>query len=52
MKNQVLEKLRAGGSVGVVWASLGSPAVAELMAEAEPDACVLDLQHGLFCLAP
>ncbi len=48
MNNPVLEKLRAGGCVGAMWTTLGSPSLAELMVEPGPEACVFDLQHGLF----
>lgn len=48
MKNPVLEKLRAGGCVGAMWATLGSPTIAELMVEPSCDAIVFDLQHGLW----
>lgn len=48
MKNPVLDKLRAGGCVGVMWTTLGSPTVAELMVEEGADALVFDLQHGLW----
>jgi len=48
MENPVLGKLRAGGCVGAMWVSLGSPAVAELMVEEGCDAVLFDLQHGLW----
>ncbi|MGH6891764.1 MAG: SDR family oxidoreductase [Dongiaceae bacterium] len=48
MKNPILDKLRAGGSVGAMWTTLGSPIVAELMVEEGADALVFDLQHGLW----
>ena len=35
-------------SLGVFWMSTGSPAVIELAAAANPDAIVLDAQHGLW----
>jgi 2-keto-3-deoxy-L-rhamnonate aldolase RhmA/NAD(P)-dependent dehydrogenase (short-subunit alcohol dehydrogenase family) len=46
--NPALDRLRAGGTIGCFWLTLGSPPVAELIAEASPDAIVLDLQHGLW----
>ncbi len=46
--NPVLTTIRDGGSVGMVWLSLGSTAVAELITDAGPDAAVFDLQHGLW----
>lgn len=48
MENPVLDKLRAGGCVGAMWTTLGSPTVAELMVEEGADALVFDLQHGLW----
>ena len=48
LDNPVLTTIRNGGSVGMVWLSLGSTAVAELAADAGPDAVVFDLQHGLW----
>ncbi len=48
LENPVLKTIRDGGSVGMVWLSLGSTAVAELAADAGPDAVVFDLQHGLW----
>lgn len=41
-------RLAAGGPLGAMWLSLGSPAVAECMADCRPDAVVFDLQHGLW----
>ncbi len=46
--NTALAKLRAGQQVACVWLSLGSEALAEIAAEAAPDAIVLDAQHGLW----
>jgi 2-keto-3-deoxy-L-rhamnonate aldolase RhmA/NAD(P)-dependent dehydrogenase (short-subunit alcohol dehydrogenase family) len=48
MQNSVLDKLRAGGCVGAMWTTLGSPTVAELMVEPGADALIFDLQHGLW----
>ena len=48
MENPVLTKLRAGGSVGAMWTTLGAPVIAELMVEQGADAIVFDLQHGLW----
>lgn len=48
MENPVLTKLRAGGCVGAMWASLGSPTIAELMVQQGCDAILFDLQHGLW----
>jgi len=42
------QRLSAGGAVGAVWLSLGSPAAAECMAVARPDVAVFDLQHGFW----
>lgn len=41
-----LAKLRAREPVRAIWLSLGLPALAEIAAEAAPDAIVLDCQHG------
>jgi len=41
-------RIDRGDRLGVIWLSLGSPALAELAARARPDAIVLDLQHGLW----
>lgn len=46
--NPVLQQLSAGECVGCHWLALGSPAVAEIMAQGRPDAMVFDLQHGLW----
>ncbi|MET1028214.1 MAG: SDR family oxidoreductase [Dongiaceae bacterium] len=46
--NPVLQKLAAGETVGCHWTALGSPSVAEIMAQSRPDALVFDLQHGLW----
>lgn len=48
MENPVLTRLRAGGCVGAMWVSLGSPTVAELMVQDGCDAILFDLQHGLW----
>ena len=48
MENPVLTKLRAGGCVGAMWVSLGSPTIAELMVQEGCDAILFDLQHGLW----
>ncbi|WP_284736091.1 SDR family oxidoreductase [Dongia deserti] len=48
MQNPVIEKLRTGGCVGAMWATLGSPTVAELMVQEGIDALVFDMQHGLW----
>ncbi len=40
--------LASGRCLGVAWLSLGSAAVAETVARAQPDAIVIDLQHGLW----
>ena len=48
LHNPLLDKLRSGETVGCLWLLLGSTAVAELMADAAPDAIVFDLQHGLW----
>ncbi|MGA0602109.1 HpcH/HpaI aldolase family protein [Caulobacter sp. KR2-114] len=41
-------RLKSGPSIGCHWLSLGSPAIAELAADAGPDAIVIDTQHGLW----
>jgi 2-dehydro-3-deoxyglucarate aldolase/4-hydroxy-2-oxoheptanedioate aldolase len=41
-------RLKAGEALGCHWLSLGAPALAELAAEAAPDAVVIDMQHGLW----
>jgi len=41
-------RLKAGEALGCHWLQLGSSALAELAAEAEPDAIVLDMQHGVW----
>jgi 2-keto-3-deoxy-L-rhamnonate aldolase RhmA len=41
-------KVETGVSVSVLWLALGSPALAEIAARAQPDAIVLDAQHGLW----
>jgi len=41
-------RLKSGPAVGCHWLSLGSPAIAELAAEAGSDAIVIDTQHGLW----
>jgi 2-keto-3-deoxy-L-rhamnonate aldolase RhmA/NAD(P)-dependent dehydrogenase (short-subunit alcohol dehydrogenase family) len=46
--NPVLQQLKAGHCVGCHWLALGSPSIAELMAQGRPDAMVFDLQHGLW----
>ncbi len=46
--NPVLEKLRRGAPAAGLWLVSGSPAVAQLAAEARPDALIFDLQHGLW----
>ena len=48
MTNPLLEKLNSGGCIGSHWLGLGSPSVAELMAESRADSIVFDLQHGLW----
>ena len=41
-------RLARGDTLGLVWLSLGSVALCEIAARAQPDAIVLDLQHGLW----
>jgi 2-keto-3-deoxy-L-rhamnonate aldolase RhmA len=41
-------RLKAGEALGCHWLGLGSPSLAELAAEEEPDAIVFDLQHGVW----
>jgi len=45
---ELRERLAEGAALGVIWLSLGAPALAELAAQAGADALVLDLQHGLW----
>jgi 2-keto-3-deoxy-L-rhamnonate aldolase RhmA len=48
-KRPVLKSMIASGRcIGAAWFSLGSPAVVELALRAEPDAVVIDMQHGLW----
>src|SRR5207244_1298457 len=47
-ENPLLDKLKAGGSVGCFWLCLGSPAAAELIADTTPDGIIIGLQHGLW----
>ena len=42
------QRLHAGRAIRLAWLSLGSVALAELAAQARPDAIVIDLQHGLW----
>jgi 2-dehydro-3-deoxyglucarate aldolase/4-hydroxy-2-oxoheptanedioate aldolase len=42
------QRVAEGGSLGCLWLALGSPSIAELAADAGPDALVFDLQHGLW----
>src|SRR5262249_8998631 len=46
--NPILQQLAAGQCVGCHWLALGSPAIAEIIAQGQPDAMVFDLQHGLW----
>jgi 2-keto-3-deoxy-L-rhamnonate aldolase RhmA/NAD(P)-dependent dehydrogenase (short-subunit alcohol dehydrogenase family) len=48
MSNPLKEKLASGGCITCHWSALGSPSVAELLAQSGPDAVVFDLQHGLW----
>lgn len=48
MSNPLKDKLAAGGCITCHWATLGSPSVAELLAESGPDCVVFDMQHGLW----
>jgi 2-keto-3-deoxy-L-rhamnonate aldolase RhmA len=41
-------RLRKEGGVGVFWLALGSTALAELVGGKQPDAIVIDMQHGLW----
>jgi 2-keto-3-deoxy-L-rhamnonate aldolase RhmA len=48
-KRSVLRhRIDRGDRLGVIWLSLGSVALAEMAGRANPDAIVLDLQHGLW----
>lgn len=47
-KHSVKARLATGDSLGCLWLTLGSPSLAEIAAEAKPDAIVLDCQHGLW----
>ncbi len=46
--NPILQQLESGHCVGCHWLALGSPSVAEIMAQGRPDAMIFDLQHGLW----
>ena len=48
MPGWIRARIAAGESLGCLWLHLGSPSVAEIAAEAGPDAVVFDLQHGLW----
>jgi 2-keto-3-deoxy-L-rhamnonate aldolase RhmA len=48
MTESLRQKLESGRALGALWLSLGSPAIAELAAAAEPDLIVIDRQHGLW----
>src|SRR5216684_8952141 len=52
MGNPVLGTVRNGGSAAGLWLVSGSPSVAELAAEARPDALIFDRQHGLWDSGP
>ena len=41
-------RLRRHARVPLVWLALGSPALAEIAAQSQPGALVIDLQHGLW----
>lgn len=41
-------RLRQGPPLDLIWLALGSPALAEFAAHAQPGAIVIDLQHGLW----
>jgi 2-dehydro-3-deoxyglucarate aldolase/4-hydroxy-2-oxoheptanedioate aldolase len=41
-------RLRNGDRIGVFWLALGSTALAELAGGKQPDAIVIDMQHGLW----
>jgi 2-keto-3-deoxy-L-rhamnonate aldolase RhmA len=41
-------RLRNGGGIGVFWLALGSTALVELAGGKQPDAIVIDMQHGLW----
>lgn len=45
---RIKERLAAGETLGAIWLSLGSAAIAELARGAGADLVVLDLQHGLW----
>ncbi len=48
-KRPVLKSMIASGRcIGAAWFSLGSAAIVELALAAEPDAVVVDMQHGLW----
>ena len=46
--HRLRERIGGGDCIGCIWLALGSPVVAELAADAAPDAIVFDLQHGLW----
>jgi len=45
---RIKERLAAGETLGAIWLSLGSAAIAEMARGAGADIVVLDLQHGLW----
>lgn len=48
MPGWIRTRIAAGEALGCLWLSLGSSAIAEIAAEAAPDAIVFDQQHGLW----
>jgi kynurenine formamidase/2-keto-3-deoxy-L-rhamnonate aldolase RhmA len=42
------ERIREGGPVGVFWFAMGSSAMIEVSAGSQPDAIVVDAQHGMW----
>lgn len=44
----ILSMLHDRQPIDLIWLSLGSPAIAEIAAQARPGAIVIDMQHGLW----
>ncbi|MEQ9350302.1 MAG: aldolase/citrate lyase family protein, partial [Alphaproteobacteria bacterium] len=48
MTTTIAARMRAGECIGSIWLQSGSTAIADMVAEARPDAIVFDVQHGLW----
>jgi 2-keto-3-deoxy-L-rhamnonate aldolase RhmA len=48
MSGRIKQRLAEGETLGAIWLSLGSAAIAEFAAAASPDLIVIDRQHGLW----